>query len=48
MNIIEKFGAMVGDAALKDPEKARRLLLTGYRLQAFLEMLEENREKKNL
>lgn len=33
MNIIEKFGAMVGDAALKDPEKARRLLLTGYRLQ---------------
>ena len=33
MNIIEKFGAMVGDAALKDPEKARRMLLTGYRLQ---------------
>lgn len=33
MNIIEKFGAMVVDAALKDPEKARRLLLTGYRLQ---------------
>ena len=33
MNIIEKFGAMVGDAALKDPEKARRLLLTGYWLQ---------------
>ena len=33
MTIIEKFGAMVGDAALKDPEKARRLLLTGYRLQ---------------
>lgn len=33
MNIIEKFGAMVGDTALKDPEKARRLLLTGYRLQ---------------
>ncbi len=33
MKVIEKFGAMVGDAALKDPEKARRLLLTGYRLQ---------------
>lgn len=33
MKVIEKFGVMVGDAALKDPEKARRLLLTGYRLQ---------------
>lgn len=33
MNIIEKFGDLVGDTALKDPEKARRLLLTGYHLQ---------------
>ena len=33
MNIIDKFGNKVGDMALKDPEKARKLLLTGYRLQ---------------
>ena len=33
MDIIEKFGNMVGNEALKDPVKARRLLLAGYRLQ---------------
>lgn len=33
MNVIEKFGTRVGSTALKDPEKARRLLLAGYRLQ---------------
>ena len=33
MNVIDKFGTMVGNEAMKDPEKARRLLLTGYRLQ---------------
>ena len=33
MNIIDKFGNMVSSATLKDPEKARRLLLAGYRLQ---------------
>ena len=33
MDIIEKFGNMVGSTSLKDAEKARKLLLTGYRLQ---------------
>lgn len=33
MNIIDKFGNIVGTEAMKDPEKARRLLLTGYRMQ---------------
>lgn len=33
MDIIKKFGDKVGSEALTDPEKARRLLLTGYRLQ---------------
>ena len=33
MDIIEKFGNRVSNQALKDPEKARRLLLAGYRLQ---------------
>ena len=33
MNIIDRFGTAVGNQSLKDPEKARRLLLTGYRLQ---------------
>ena len=33
MDIIEKFGNIVGNEALKDPDKARRLLLAGYRLQ---------------
>lgn len=33
MSIIEQFGAKVGELALKDSEKARRLLLAGYRLQ---------------
>ena len=33
MNIIDQFGTVVGNQSLKDPEKARRLLLTGYRLQ---------------
>ena len=33
MDIIEKFGNIVGNEALKDSDKARRLLLAGYRLQ---------------
>ena len=33
MDIIKNFGDKVGSEALTDPEKARRLLLTGYRLQ---------------
>ena len=33
MSIIDQFGNKVGTEAMKDPEKARRLLLTGYRLQ---------------
>ena len=33
MNIVDKFGNIVGTEAMKDPEKARRLLLTGYRMQ---------------
>ena len=33
MDIIEKFGNVVGNEALKDPDKARRFLLAGYRLQ---------------
>lgn len=33
MDIIKKFGDMVGSTSLKDPEKARKLLLLGYRLQ---------------
>ena len=33
MSIIDKFGSIVGSEALRDPEKARRLLLAGYRLQ---------------
>ena len=30
MDVIEKFGNRVSSQALKDPEKARRLLLAGY------------------
>ena len=33
MDIIQKFGDTVGSTSLKDPEKARTLLLAGYRLQ---------------
>lgn len=33
MDVIEKFENRVSSQALKDPEKARRLLLAGYRLQ---------------
>lgn len=33
MSIIDQFGNRVGAEAMKDPEKARKLLLTGYRLQ---------------
>ena len=33
MSIIDQFGNKVGTEAMKDPEKARKLLLTGYRLQ---------------
>ena len=33
MDVIGKFGNRVSSQALKDPEKARRLLLAGYRLQ---------------
>ena len=33
MNIIDRFGTAVGNQSLKDSEKARRLLLMGYRLQ---------------
>ena len=33
MDVIEKFGNRVSSQALKDPGKARRLLLAGYRLQ---------------
>ena len=31
MDVIEKFGNRVSSQALKDPEKARPLLLAGYR-----------------
>ena len=33
MNIIDKFGNIIGSEAQKDPDKARRLLLAGYHLQ---------------
>lgn len=33
MNIIDKFGNIIGSTVQKDPQKARRILLTGYRLQ---------------
>ena len=33
MDIIKKFGDMVGEKSIRDPEKARKLLLTGYWLQ---------------
>ena len=33
MDIIEKFGEKVGSMSKNSPEKARKLLLTGYRLQ---------------
>lgn len=33
MKLVEKFGNKIGNETLKDPEKARRLLLAGYRLQ---------------
>lgn len=33
MDIINKFGNAVGNKSLEDPDKARRLLLAGYRLQ---------------
>ena len=35
MGIIDKFGNIIGDEALNDPEKARRILLAGYRMQAM-------------
>ena len=35
MDIIEKFGNVVGNEALKDPDKARRLLLAGEKTTAF-------------
>lgn len=33
MNVIDKFGSIVGSESLKNPETARKILLTGYRLQ---------------
>lgn len=33
MNIIDKFGNIIGSEAQKDPDKARKLLLAGYRMQ---------------
>ena len=33
MSIVDKFGAKVGEIAEKDPVKARKILLAGYRLQ---------------
>ena len=33
MSIVDKFGEKVGEIAEKDPVKARKLLLAGYRLQ---------------
>ncbi len=33
MDILDKFGSTVGSMSQEDPDKARRLLLTGYRLQ---------------
>ena len=33
MDIIKKFGEMVGSTSLKDAKKARKLLLLGYQLQ---------------
>ena len=44
MSIIDKFGAMVGSEALQDPEKARRLLLAGYRLQQARLLLASDKE----
>jgi len=29
LDIIKKFGDMVGESSIRDPEKARKLLLTG-------------------
>ena len=33
MSIVDRFGAKVGETAEKDPVRARKLLLAGYRLQ---------------
>ena len=33
MSIVDKFGAKVGETAEKDPVRARKLLIAGYRLQ---------------
>ncbi len=33
MDILDKFGSTVGSLSQEDPDRARRLLLTGYRLQ---------------
>ena len=33
MSITDKFGSAVGNMSLENSEKARKLLLTGYRLQ---------------
>ena len=33
MDVIKTFGNLVSKETLKDPEKARKLLLAGYRLQ---------------
>lgn len=33
LDIIEKFGSIVGSQALKDPHRARKILLAGYHLQ---------------
>lgn len=33
MNVVETFGRIVGDKSRENPEQARKVLLTGYRLQ---------------
>ena len=33
MDLINKFGELVGNTSMKDADKARKLLLLGYRLQ---------------
>ena len=33
MSMVDKFGEKVGEIAEKDPVKARKILLAGYRLQ---------------
>ena len=39
MSMVDKFGEKVGEIAEKDPVKARKILLAGYRLQEKISII---------